>query len=80
MNRWSVGFTKPMIDYEILADSQHYWKHLEVLFSALFNKRDKFLWLPVHFPISTHQFPFWNVVFPIGANAFLSIRIVPLEV
>ena len=23
INRWSVGFTKPMIDYEILADSQH---------------------------------------------------------
>ena len=22
-NRWSVGFTKPMIDFEILADSQH---------------------------------------------------------
>ena len=23
INRWLVGFTKPMIDYEILADSQH---------------------------------------------------------
>ena len=24
INRWLVGFTKRMIDYEILADSQHY--------------------------------------------------------
>ena len=24
VNRWSVGFTKPMFDYEILADTQHY--------------------------------------------------------
>ena len=24
INQWSVSFTKPMIDYEILADSQHY--------------------------------------------------------
>ena len=23
IHRWSVGFTKPKIDYEILADSQH---------------------------------------------------------
>ena len=23
ISQWSVGFTKPMIDYEILADSQH---------------------------------------------------------
>ena len=22
-SQWSVGFTKPMIDYEILANSQH---------------------------------------------------------
>ena len=26
INRWSIGFTKPMIDYEILADSQYYIK------------------------------------------------------
>ena len=24
INRWSVGFTKLLIDYEIPADSQHY--------------------------------------------------------
>ena len=24
INQWSVGFTKPMIEYEILANSQHY--------------------------------------------------------
>ena len=24
ITQWSVGFTKPMIDNEILADSQHY--------------------------------------------------------
>ena len=23
INRWSVGFTKPMVDYEIQADSQN---------------------------------------------------------
>ena len=23
INSWSVGFTKPLIDYEILTDSQH---------------------------------------------------------
>ena len=23
INRWSVGFSKPMINYEILADSHH---------------------------------------------------------
>ena len=26
INRRSVGFTKPMIDYEILADSQHLYR------------------------------------------------------
>ena len=26
INQWLVGFTKLMIDYEILADSQHYTK------------------------------------------------------
>ena len=29
INWWSVRFTKPMINYEILADSQHYFKEIE---------------------------------------------------
>ena len=47
INRWSIRFTKPMTDYEILADSQHYQKVLgtrNLIFGRLTMAEELIIW------------------------------------